>query len=143
MSKETMERIVGRAVTNREYRERLLARPEEALKGYHLTDEEMCRVKDWTNRTFEILIHDLERQVDGLRFDGSAGFRVPDDDRPRPPGKRISPAELRLLVTTCLPELCGAALHECLLPRVRTQRRVEVVHQTDVGGVIQTLTLAQ
>ena len=55
--------IVGRAVTNREYRERLLARPEEALKGYRLTDEEMCRVKDWTNRTFEILIHDLERQV--------------------------------------------------------------------------------
>ena len=45
MSKETMERIVGRAVTNREYRERLLARPEEALEGYHLTDEEMCRVK--------------------------------------------------------------------------------------------------
>ena len=87
MSKETMERIVGRAVTNREYRERLLARPEEALKGYHLTDEEMCRVKDWTNRTFEMLIHDLERQVDGLRFDGSAGFRVPDDDRPRPPGR--------------------------------------------------------
>ena len=33
MSEESMERIVGRAVTNREYRERLLARPEEALKG--------------------------------------------------------------------------------------------------------------
>ena len=34
MSEESMERIVGRAVTNREYRERLLARPEEALEGY-------------------------------------------------------------------------------------------------------------
>ena len=53
MSEESMERIVGRAVTNREYRERLLARPEEALEGYHLTDEEMCRVKGWTDRTFE------------------------------------------------------------------------------------------
>ena len=87
MSKESMERIVGRAVTNREYRERLLARPEEALKGYHLTDEEMCRVKGWTNRTFEMLIDDLERQVDGLRFDASAGFREPDDDRPRHAGE--------------------------------------------------------
>ena len=112
MSKETMERIVGRAVTNREYREQLLARPEEALKGYLLTDEEMCRVKDWTNRTFEILIHDLERQVDGLRFDGSAGFRVLDDDRPRHPGEGISPAELRFLLRRCLPELYGAAPHE-------------------------------
>ena len=144
MSKETMERIVGRAVTNREYRERLLARPEEALKGYHLTDEEMCRVKDWTNRTFEILIHDLERQVDGLRFDGSAGFRVPDDDRPRPPGKRISPAELRLLVTTCLPELCGAALHESSRDDARARARpirlqpdrtiLDAVKRRDVRG---------
>ena len=32
ISEESMERIVGRAVTNREYRERLLARPEEALE---------------------------------------------------------------------------------------------------------------
>jgi ribosomal protein S12 methylthiotransferase accessory factor len=112
MSEESMERIVGRAVTNREYRERLLARPEEALKGYHVTDEEMCRVKGWTNRTFEILIHDLERQVAGLRFDGSAGFRALDDDRPRHPGEGISPAALRLLLTRCLPELYGAAPHE-------------------------------
>ena len=90
MSEESMERIVGRAVTNREYRERLLARPEEALEGYHLTDEEMCRVKGWTDRTFEMLIDDLERQVDGLRFDASAGFRELDDDRPRHAGERIS-----------------------------------------------------
>jgi ribosomal protein S12 methylthiotransferase accessory factor len=123
MSKESMERIVGRAVTNREYRERLLGRPEEALNGYHLTDEEMCRIKGWTHRTFEILIHDLERQVDGLRFDCSAGFRALDDDRPRPPGKGISPAELRLLLTTCLPELCGAALHESSRDDARSAAR--------------------
>jgi ribosomal protein S12 methylthiotransferase accessory factor len=112
MSEEAMERIVGRAVTNREYRERLLARPEEALKGYHVTDEEMCRVKGWTNRTFETLIHDLERQVAGLRFDGNAGFTALDHDRPRHPAEEISPAALRLLVTRCLPELYGAAPHE-------------------------------
>jgi ribosomal protein S12 methylthiotransferase accessory factor len=103
MSEESIERIVGRAVTNREYRERLLARPDEALKGYHLTDEEMGRVKGWTNRTFEILVHDLERQVDGLCFDG-VGFRALDDDRPRHPEEGISPAALRLLVRRCLPE---------------------------------------
>ena len=61
-----MERIVGRAVTNRETGERLLARPEEALEGYHLTDEEMCRVKGWTDRTFEMLIDDLEDRSTGL-----------------------------------------------------------------------------
>ena len=112
MSEESMERIVGRAVTNREYRERLLARPEEALEGYHLTDEEMCRVKGWTDRTFEMLIDDLERQVDGLRFDASAGFRELDDDRPRHAGERISPAALRFLLPRCLPELYGASSRE-------------------------------
>ena len=112
MSEESMERIVGRAVTNREYRERLLARPEEALEGYHLTDEEMCRVKGWTDRTFEMLIDDLERQVDGLRFDASAGFRELDDDRPRHAGERIPPAALRFLLPRCLPELYGASSRE-------------------------------
>ena len=34
-----------------------------------------------------MLIDDLERQVDGLRFDASAGFRALDDDRPRHPGE--------------------------------------------------------
>ena len=105
MSEESMERIVGRAVTNREYRERLLARPEEALKGYHLTDEEMCRVKGWTDRTFEMLIDDLERQVDGLRFDASAGFRELTMTGLGMLGERISPAALRFLLPRCLPEL--------------------------------------
>jgi ribosomal protein S12 methylthiotransferase accessory factor len=111
MSEASMERIVGRAVTNREYRERLLARPEEALDGYHVTDEEMCRVKGWTNRTFEILINDLERQVARLRFDSSAAFGALDDDGPRHPGEGVSPAALKPLLRRCLPELYGAAPH--------------------------------
>src|SRR5262245_52708402 len=113
MSEEAIERIMGRAVTNREYRERLLAWPEEALKGYHLTDEEMCRVKCWTHRTFESLIQDFERQVEDLRFDASAGFRPLDDDRPGHPVEGgVSPAALRLLLTRCLPELYGSASRE-------------------------------
>jgi ribosomal protein S12 methylthiotransferase accessory factor len=137
MSNESIERIVGRAVTNRAYRERLLARPEEALKGYQLTDEEMWRVKGWTNRTFEILIDDLESQVDRLCFDGSAGFRALDDDRPRHPGEGISPAGLRLLLTRCLPELYGAAPQESSRDDARSGARAIRLKRTTLDAVKQ------
>ena len=37
MSAETVEWILGRALTNAEYRERLLESPLEAVAGYQLT----------------------------------------------------------------------------------------------------------
>ncbi len=46
MSREAVERIIGKAVMDAEFREALLADPAKALAGYDLTEEEMAGLKE-------------------------------------------------------------------------------------------------
>jgi hypothetical protein len=47
MARKDLERLVGRAVLDAEFRERLFADPDKALReeGFDLTDEEMTALK--------------------------------------------------------------------------------------------------
>jgi hypothetical protein len=40
-----LEEIIGRAVTEPEYRELLFSEPDKALKGYELTEEEAAGLR--------------------------------------------------------------------------------------------------
>jgi RNA polymerase-interacting CarD/CdnL/TRCF family regulator len=48
MAKKDLERLIGRAVLNPKFRERLLADPEKTIrdKGFELTEEEMAQIKE-------------------------------------------------------------------------------------------------
>jgi hypothetical protein len=74
MSAETVEWILGRALTNAEYRERLLESPLEAVAGYQLTPEEIPKVTAWTRQQFDELIYWLDEKVSQAVFNGSLGF---------------------------------------------------------------------
>jgi hypothetical protein len=97
MSEHAVGWIIGRALTDLEYRERLLTEPDGALDGYALTHEEARQVRGWTRRRFEAVIDDLEAQVAGARFDGRGGFE---------PGG-VGPPEPRHLVRGLLSDLLG------------------------------------
>ncbi len=42
---QDLERLIGRAVTDKAFRDKLLADPDEAMKGFNLTDDEKRQVK--------------------------------------------------------------------------------------------------
>jgi hypothetical protein len=53
MSKEAVERVVGRAVLDSEFREALFADPDEVLADYELTEEEVAALKAIDFETME------------------------------------------------------------------------------------------
>ena len=45
MSKQALEKLFGKAVTDSSFRAELLSNPEKALSGYDLTDDEIKAIK--------------------------------------------------------------------------------------------------
>jgi hypothetical protein len=45
MSKEALEKLFGKAVTDAAFRNELLSNPEKALSGYDLSDDEIKAIK--------------------------------------------------------------------------------------------------
>lgn len=61
MAKKDLERLIGRAVLNRKFRELLLADPEKTIrdKGFELTEEEMAQIKELDPERARILLEDM------------------------------------------------------------------------------------
>ena len=71
MSQESVERIIGRAVTDADFRQRLIDNAAEACKGYDLTPDELAAL--------EALDADSVKQFAGtldarISKSGGAGF---------------------------------------------------------------------
>ena len=105
MPAETVEWIMGRALTDLAYRQRLLGSPDEALVGYDLTAEQTIEIKAWTRQQFDELIHWLDEKVSQAVFNGSLGFEF-DKGLDR----RAEKAAQVLIVDVTLPEIADAGL---------------------------------
>jgi len=63
MSVEHVQRIVGRAVTEPEYRALLFSDPATAVAGYELTGEEILALKGLVPESFDALASELEERI--------------------------------------------------------------------------------
>ena len=68
MSAETVQIIIGRAVTDVEFRELLFNDPDEATSGYELTEEEQKSLKNITRDSFEKVQSELEERLSKAGF---------------------------------------------------------------------------
>ncbi len=81
MSAETVQEIIVKAVTDKEYRELLFSDPDRALENFELTDEEVTALKELEREQFDAVEGELEERV------SRAGFGL---------GRVGKPAEFRL-----------------------------------------------
>jgi predicted house-cleaning noncanonical NTP pyrophosphatase (MazG superfamily) len=63
MSAETVKEIIFKAVSDEEYRELLLSKPEDALGGYDLSDKERENLSNLSVDLFDLDIEELEARV--------------------------------------------------------------------------------
>jgi len=78
MSTESLKEVIGRALTEPEYRGVLFSDPDKALEGYDLTDEEAAALKGLEPAKFDAAAGELEERISksGLRI---AEFVFDDD----------------------------------------------------------------
>jgi hypothetical protein len=63
MSTEIVKQIIGRAVTEPEYRELLFTNPSQALIGYDLTEQEADELKRVNREQFDAVAGELGERV--------------------------------------------------------------------------------
>ena len=70
MSKENVEQIIGKAVTDADYRELLFSEPDKALEGYELTEEESTALKGIEREKLDEVVTEIEERISraGLSF---------------------------------------------------------------------------
>jgi hypothetical protein len=60
MSKEAFEAAIGKTIVEAEFRDLLLADPDQALAGFDLTEEEVSILKKIDSETLELLSSTLD-----------------------------------------------------------------------------------
>ena len=78
MSKEVVQTIIGKAVSDIKFREALLAHPDKALQGYDLTEDEIAALKKIDAETMQSLAGSLDERISkafimGWTFGGGGG----------------------------------------------------------------------
>ena len=63
MSQDAVSQIIGRAVTDDEFRALLFANPDQALKGYELTDDEIAALSDLKQEDLEDFSTKLDSRI--------------------------------------------------------------------------------
>jgi len=63
MSKEAVQAVIGKAVTDSRFREALFASPDEALAGYELTEAEVAALKSIDAETMESFAGSLDERI--------------------------------------------------------------------------------
>ena len=63
MSVENVQKIIDRAAAEAEYRELLFSHPDQALKGYELTDLEVSNLKGLAREEFDAAAGTLEGRL--------------------------------------------------------------------------------
>jgi len=91
MSKEVVQAVISKAVSDDKFREALFANPDHALQGYDLTEDEIAALKKIDSETMQALAGNLDERISkafviGWTIGGGGGrFK---GKRPRVP-KRI------------------------------------------------------
>jgi hypothetical protein len=63
MSREAVQVVIGKAVTDSKFREALFANPEKALTGYDLTQDEIAALKTIDAESMESLAGSLDERI--------------------------------------------------------------------------------
>jgi hypothetical protein len=63
MSQDAVSQIIGRAVTDAEFRQLLFSNPEQALQGYDLTDEEKEALENLEQEDLEDFSTKLDARI--------------------------------------------------------------------------------
>ncbi|MBN1873526.1 MAG: Franean1_4349 family RiPP [Anaerolineae bacterium] len=63
MSKEVVQMVIGRAVTEPAFRKQLFTNPERALKNYDLTQEEIAALKTINAEHLENFVGGLDERI--------------------------------------------------------------------------------
>ena len=63
MSKEAVQAVIGKAVTDSKFRDALFANPEEVLGGYELTEAEVAALKSIDAETMESFAGSLDERI--------------------------------------------------------------------------------
>jgi len=63
MSKEALQAVIGRAVSDDEFRKAFFANPDKALTGYDLTEDEVAALKDIDAESMEALSGGLDERI--------------------------------------------------------------------------------
>jgi hypothetical protein len=63
MSQEAVSQIIGRAVTDNEFRQLLFSNPEQALQGYDLTEDEKEALEDLKQEDLEDFSTKLDSRI--------------------------------------------------------------------------------
>ncbi len=75
MSKESVQAVIGKAVTDSKFRDALFANPEEVLGGYELTEAEVAALKSIDAETMESFAGSLDERISkALAIGIYAGF---------------------------------------------------------------------
>jgi hypothetical protein len=86
MSKEAMQTIIGKAVSDDKFREGLFANPDKALQGYDLTEAESAALKEIDAETMESMAGSLDERISkmfilGYTIGSAGGWRKPRSKR--------------------------------------------------------------
>jgi hypothetical protein len=63
MSKENVQTIIGRAISEPEFRTLLFNEPAKALAGYELTDEEAQSLKSLDQEKFDLAANQVDERI--------------------------------------------------------------------------------
>jgi len=63
VSREAVQAVIGKAVTDSKFREALFTHPEKALTGYELTQDEIAALKSIDAESMESLAGSLDERI--------------------------------------------------------------------------------
>ena len=63
MSREILEKIIGRAAMDSQFRRRMIKDPERTLKEYDLTEEQISAIKAIPTDALERFAHQLMKSI--------------------------------------------------------------------------------
>ncbi len=68
MSAENLEKIVAKAVEDAKFRDLLFSKPDQAIEGYELTEQEILILKSMAREKFDAGASELEKRVSRNRL---------------------------------------------------------------------------
>ena len=75
MSREQLEAVIGRAISDSTFRDLLASDPGSALAGYDLSDDERALLTDAQSRDFNELLTSLDARIS--KGGGGTGGSIP------------------------------------------------------------------